>query len=147
MKVVLLKDIKGTGKKGEIKEVSDGHARNFLFPKGLAREATDSTIKELSHQKASHDKRKQEELEQAQALAEKLNQTVLIYKTKAGEGGKLFGSITSKDIAELLEKQTGIAFDKKKINMPTPIKVLGDSKVEMKVYHGVTAHLTVSVVE
>ncbi len=147
MKVVLLKDIKGTGKKGEFKEVSDGHARNFLFPKGLAREATDSTIREISHQKASHDKRKQEELEQAQEQANKLNEMVITYKTKAGEAGKLFGSITSKDIVEMLEKQHQVKIDKKKINLEHPVKTLGNVKVEVKVYQGITAHVTLSVIE
>lgn len=147
MKVVLLKDIKGTGKKGDIKEVSDGHARNFLFPKGLAREANDSTLREITHQKASQDKRKQEELEQAKALANQINEITLIYKTKAGEAGKLFGSITTKDISELLEKQKGIKVDKKKIVLEHPIKTLGESKVELKIYQGVTATLTLSVIE
>ena len=147
MKVVLLTDVKGTGKKGEVKEVSDGYARNMLFPKNLAREATESTIRELSHQKASLDKKKQEELEQAQGLAKLLNETVITYKTKAGEGGRLFGSITSKDISELLEQQHKIKIDKKKIVLEHPIKTLGMSKVEIKVYHGVNAQVNLSVVE
>lgn len=147
MKVVLLKDVKGTGKKGELKEVSDGHARNFLFPKGLAREATEATMREMTHQKASLDKRKQEELEAAKALAQQLNETTVVYKTKAGEGGRLFGSITTKDISELLEQQKGIKIDKKKIVLEHAIKTLGESKVEIKVYQGVSASLTLSVVE
>ncbi len=147
MKVIFLKDVKGTAKKGEVKEVSDGHARNFLFPKGLAREATDSSVKEMAHHKASLDKRKQEELDEAKALAERLSALTLRIHSKAGEGGKLFGSITSKDIAETLEKTSGYVIDKRKIQLDGAIKTMGTHKVDTKLYPGVTATLTVVIGE
>jgi large subunit ribosomal protein L9 len=147
MKVILLKDIKGTGKKGDIKEVSDGHARNFLFPRQLAREATDSSVKELEHHKASFDKRKQEELEEAKALAERLSALQIIIHSKAGEGGKLFGSITSKDITDSLEKNHGYALDKRKLQLSGGIKSMGTHKVDVKLYPGVSATLTVVISE
>lgn len=147
MKVIFLKDVKGTAKKGEVKEVSDGHARNFLFPKGLAREATDSSVKEMAHHKASLDKRKQEELDEAKGLAERLSALTLKIHSKAGEGGKLFGSITSKDIAETLEKTSGYVIDKRKIQLEGAIKTMGTHKVEAKLYPGVTATLTVVIGE
>jgi large subunit ribosomal protein L9 len=144
MKVILLKDIKGTGKKGDVINASDGHARNYLLPRGLAKEATDSTIRELSHQKASEDKRKQEELDEAKAVAAKIEEITLKVKSKAGEGGKLFGSITSKEIADLLQKQYAIKVDKKKMTLE-PIKALGYTKAEVKVHPQVTATLKISV--
>lgn len=146
MKVILLKDIKGTGKKGEIINASDGHARNYLFPRGLAKEATDASVKELSHQKASADKRKQEELDAAKELAKRIDEIEIKIISKAGTGGKLFGSITNKDIAELLEKEHDLKIDKKKISMET-IKVLGSVYAEVKVYPGVSGKLKVMVVE
>ncbi len=146
MKVILLKDIKGTGKKGDVINASDGHARNYLLPRGLAKPATDSSVKELKHQKQSADKRQQEELDEAKALAKKISEIEIKIVSKAGEGGKLFGSITNKDIAEILNKEHGIKIDKKKIAMDT-IKVLGSEFAEIKVYKGVVAKMKVMVVE
>jgi large subunit ribosomal protein L9 len=147
MKVILLKDVKGTGKKGEIKEVNDGHARNFLIPRKLARPATDASVKELSHQKASHDKKMAEELDAAKALAKQLDEITLTITSKAGEGGKLFGSITSKDLAELLIKEHGIEIDKRKIQLTGAIKTLGSQKIDIKVYPQVSGAITVVVKE
>lgn len=147
MKIILLKDVKGTGKKGEVKEVSDGHARNFLFPKKLARPATDSTVKEMQHHKMSHDKKMAEELEEAKALAKKISDITLTIDTKAGEGGRLFGSITSKDIAEKIQDLHGIEIDKRKIQLDGAIKTLGTTKVDIKIYPKVTATITVVVSE
>jgi large subunit ribosomal protein L9 len=146
MKVILLKDIKGTGKKGDILNASDGHARNYLLPRGLAKLATDSSVKELKHQQDSADKRLQEEIDEAQALADKISEIEIKIISKAGKGGKLFGSITNKDIAELLEKDHGIKIEKKKISMDT-IKVLGSVYAEVKVYTGIVGKMKVMVVE
>ncbi len=146
MRVILLKDIKGTGKKGDVVNASDGHARNYLLPRGLAKEATDGSVKEVQHQKESADKRKAAELAEAKALAENIGTLSIEFKSKAGEGGKLFGAITSKDVSELLEKTHGIKVDKKKIEIGN-IKAIGTFTAELKVYQGVTAKLTVVVNE
>ncbi|MCK8060881.1 MULTISPECIES: 50S ribosomal protein L9 [unclassified Fusibacter] len=147
MKVILLKDVKGTGKKGEVKEVNDGHARNFLIPRKLAKPATDASVKELSHQKASHEKKMQEELEAAKELAKRIDAITLTISSKSGEGGKLFGSITSKDIAELLNKEHGLDIDKRKIQLTGAIKTLGTQKIDIKVYPQVSGTITVVIKE
>ncbi|MDK2918832.1 MAG: large subunit ribosomal protein [Candidatus Petromonas sp.] len=146
MKVILLKDVKGTGKKGDVVNVSDGHARNFLIPRGFAKEATDSNIKTLKHQKQMQKRKQEEELAKAKALAEKISSITLTFKSKAGEGGRLFGSITSKDIAEKLKKEHKIKVDKRKIVLDNPIKELGARFVEIKVYPEVSGKLKVQVV-
>ncbi|MDK9710214.1 50S ribosomal protein L9 [Acidaminobacter sp.] len=146
MKVILLKDIKGTGKKGQVIEASDGHARNYLFPRGLAKPATDSSVRELEHQKASADKRKEKEVDVSKALAQQLEAISLKFAVKIGEGGKLFGSITTKDVAEALEKQHGIKIDKKKLEL-VPIKSTGTTHAEAKLAHGVHANIKIEVVE
>lgn len=145
MKVILLKDIKGTGKKGDIINASDGHARNFLFPRGLAKPATDGNVSALSHQKKSADKKKAEDLAAAKELAAKIESIELKFKTQAGDGGRLFGSITSKDIVQKLKKDHGIGVDKKKLVMDGPIKLLGTEEVKVKVYPKVSAKLKVIV--
>ncbi len=147
MKVILLKDIKGTGKKGEIINASDGHARNYLIPRGLAKEATDGSVRQLEHQNAAKEKRAQEELDEAKALAEKINTFEITFKTKAGEGGRLFGSITNKDVAEMIKKKYSLDIDKKKIVMDQPIRTLGTTKVTIKVYPKVSAEMKVQVIE
>ncbi len=146
MKVILLKDIKGTGKKGQVIEASDGHARNYLFPRGLAKPATDSSVRELEHQKASADKRKEKEMDESKALAQQLEAISLKFAVKIGEGGKLFGSITTKDVSEALEKQHGIKIDKKKMEL-VPIKSTGTTHAEVKLTHGVHANIKIEVVE
>ncbi len=145
MKVILIKDVKGTGKKGEIVKVSDGHARNFLIPRGLAEEATSGNINKLKHQKAAQKKKQEEEISKAKELAEKISKTTLKFKTKAGEGGRLFGSITTKDIAEKLKKEHKIKIDKRKVVLDNPIKELGAQFVEIKVYPEISAKLKVEV--
>lgn len=147
MKVILLKDIKGTGKKGDILEVSDGHGRNYLMPRGLAKEASDSNVRELSHIKATEQKKKDNELQDAKDLATRLEEMTVVVKSKSGEGGKLFGSITTKEIAELLEKQHKVKIDKKKMHLDLPIKSLGVTKVEVKLHSNVTCSVKVHVVE
>lgn len=146
MKVILLKDIKGTGKKGQVIEASDGHARNYLFPRNLAKPATDSSVRELEHQKAAADKRKEKEIEEAKALAQQLEAISLKFAVKIGEGGKLFGSITTKDVAEAIEKNHGIKIDKKKIELAT-IKSAGTTQAEVKLMQGVHAKVKIEVIE
>lgn len=146
MKVIFLKDVKGQGKKGEVKDLSEGYVRNFLLPKGLVAQASEGNVKQLEHQKQSEVKRKDKEKAEAQALAAKLGEMVVVIKSKAGEGGKLFGSITSKQIAEELEK-LGIHLDKRKIEMNDAIRAIGTMTVKVKLYPDVTADLRVQVSE
>ncbi|EAM8910410.1 50S ribosomal protein L9, partial [Salmonella enterica] len=121
MKVIFIKDMKGQGKKGQVKEVSEGYAQNFLLPRGIARPATDGNMKTLDNQKAAEDRRKQEEKAEAEALAKKLEAEVTELKAKSGEGGRLFGAITSKQIAEALAAK-GLKVDKRKIELDEPIR-------------------------
>ncbi|MFC3773260.1 50S ribosomal protein L9 [Paenibacillus sp. GCM10012303] len=146
MKVIFLKDVKGQGKKGEIKDLSEGYIRNFLLPKGLAAIASEGNVKQLEHQKQSENKRKEKEKADAQELAAKLNEMTVVIKSKAGEGGRLFGSITSKQIAEELEKK-GIHLDKRKIEMADAIRSIGTMTVKVKLYPDVAAQLRVQVTE
>jgi large subunit ribosomal protein L9 len=145
MKVIFLKDVKGQGKKGEIKEVSEGYANNFLIPRGLAVRANEGSIRQQEHHKAAEARRKEQEREEAKELAGKLEAVTLTMKTKAGEGGRLFGSITSKHIAEELEK-LGYRIDKRKIELDDPIRSLGVTQVPIRLHPEVTAMLKVSVV-
>ncbi|MFC4302044.1 50S ribosomal protein L9 [Cohnella boryungensis] len=146
MKVIFLQDVKGQGKKGEIKEVSEGYARNFLLPKGVVQLATEGAKKTLNQQAASVQKKKDNEKKEAQELAARLNELKIVIKAKAGEGGRLFGAITSKQIAEALEQQ-GIVVDKRKIELDDPIRVLGVTKVAVKLYPDVKGTLSVQVLE
>ena len=145
MIVILNRDIKGTGKAGDVVKVSDGYARNMLLPKGYATEATDGNIRNLEKQKALAAEKKAEEKAAAQATAEKIGALSVEIKTKAGEGGKIFGSITSKDIADALKAQHNITVDKKKIQLDSPIKQTGEITVEIKLYTEVSAKLKVVV--
>ncbi|MEZ0535700.1 50S ribosomal protein L9 [Caldicellulosiruptoraceae bacterium PP1] len=145
MKVVLLQDIKGVGKKDEIIEVSDGYARNYLFPKKLAIEATEGVQSHIKGKKEAEQKKKEKELQKAQELAKRIEEISLILKVKSGESGKLFGSITNKEIAEELKKQFKIDIDRKKIEIDNPIKIVGNYTVEVKVYPTVVAKLKVNV--
>ncbi|UJF33335.1 50S ribosomal protein L9 [Paenibacillus hexagrammi] len=146
MKVVLLKDVKGQGKKGEIKEVSEGYANNFLFAQGLAAPATQGAVKQLDNQKKAEQRRKDQEKADAQQLGVKLSEMTVQIKAKSGEGGRLFGAITSKQIAEALEKQK-IVIDKRKIVLDDPIRTLGVTKVPVKLHSEVTTTLSVQVTE
>lgn len=147
MKVILLKDVKGTGKKGDIINASDGHARNFLIPRGLAKEATEGSVKELEHQAASKQKKEQDKFDEAKALAAEIDKIEITFKTKAGEGGRLFGSITNKDVAEVLKSKHNLDIDKKKISLDQPIRNLGTTKVQIKVYPKIASTISVHVVE
>lgn len=146
MKVIFLQDVKGQGKKGEVKEVSEGYARNYLFPRGLATEASKGNLKTLEAQKQAAERRKQQEKEEAEALARKLEAMTVVIRAKAGEGGRLFGAITSKQVAEALAKQ-GIDIDKRKIELEEPIRALGVTKVPVKLHPQVRTTLGVQVVE
>jgi large subunit ribosomal protein L9 len=145
MIVILVKDVKGVGKAGEVVKVSDGYARNMLLPRGLATEATEGNIRNLEKQKAIQEANRQKELAAAKALAEKMAQLTVTIVTKSGEGGRLFGSITSKDIAEALEKQHKISIDKRKFVLDNPLKHTGDYEIEVKIYPEVTAKLKVTI--
>lgn len=145
MKVILLKDVKDLGKKGSVVNTSDGYARNFLIPRGLAKEATEGGIKTVELQRAAELKRKQQELADAKALAEKMSTYTVKLKVKAGEGGRIFGSITSKDIGEALAKQHNLEIDRRKIQLDNPIKELGVTSVVVKVYPEVSAKIKVEV--
>ena len=145
MIVILMKDVKGTGKAGDVVKVSDGYARNMLLPKGLAKEASDGNIRNIEKQKEIAAAKRAEQKAAAQETAEKLEKITLEIKTKGGESGKLFGSITSKDIADALEKQEKIKVDKKKIEMSSPIKQAGQNTVTIKLFSEVSAELKVNV--
>ena len=144
MKVILLQDVQGTGKKGEIKEVKDGYARNALFPKGLAAEATKANLNLLEQKKASAQHKIDAEREAAESIAKKLNGKTIKVIARAGEDGKLFGSVTTKDISAAL-KQEGFDIDKKKLNIIGDIKTYGTYGIEAKLYSGVGAKFSVSV--
>ena len=145
MKVILQADVKGTGKKGQVFEVADGYARNFLFPKKLAIEATTGNIQDISHKQALEERRKEKEKENAIELAGKLNALQIEVKTKTGEGGRLFGSVTSKEIADALKKQHGVEVDKRKLEVKEPIKALGNYEIHVKIHQDVMAKLQVHV--
>jgi large subunit ribosomal protein L9 len=147
MKVILLKDVKGTGKKGEVKEVAEGYARNFLIPRKMAVAATQGNMNALKDQKQREQRRKEEERKEAEALAEKLNKMKVSFSMKLGKDGRTFGSITSKQISEILKKQHQMNVDKRKIQLDQPIRSLGVTKVPVKLHPEVTATLAVHVVE
>lgn len=147
MKVILLEDVKNVGKKGTIINAKDGYARNFLFPKNLAIEATDVNLKNLENAKKQKEAKEKEILEEAKKLEEKLMQITIVIKTKTGENGKLFGSITTKELAEILEKDHGFEFDKKKLELDDTIKSVGEYFVKVKLHPTVNAKVKVIVTE
>lgn len=145
MIVILQKDLKGTGKAGEVVKVSDGYARNMLIPKGIAKEATEGNIRSLEKQKEIAAEKKAEQKAAAEETAKQIGGLTVTIRTKGGEGGRLFGSITSKDIAEALADQHKIKVDKKKIDLDSPIKQTGDFTIPIKLYPEVAAQLKVTV--
>jgi large subunit ribosomal protein L9 len=147
MKIILLKDVKGLGKEGELVNAKDGYARNFLFPKNLAVEATPANLKKWEERKKIKKAKEKEEYDKALKLKKKIETLKLELKSKAGEGGKLFGSITSKDISDALMEKYNIDIDKRKIELKDNIKSLGTTNVEIKVYPEVSAKLTIKVIE
>lgn len=145
MKVILLQDVKKIGKKGDVIEASDGYARNFLFPKKLAQEASDSNMHILNNKKENERKQKLAELEAAQKLAAELKGKEIKINAKAGENGRLFGAITSKDVAQLIKEKYKIEVDKKKIVMDT-IKLAGGYDIDIKLYPEVSTKMKVIIV-
>ena len=146
MKVILLKDIKGTGKKDQIIEASDGYARNFLFPRKLAVEATASALNARENAKQAELHRELVQREEAEALARSLKGKVIQVEAKAGEGGRLYGSITSQEIADALKAQHGVSLDKRKIELGDPIRSAGQTQVGLKLAAGVSTKMIVNVV-
>ena len=147
MKVILLEDVKALGKKGQVVNVSDGYARNLLLPKKLGVEATGKNMNDLKLQKAHEDKVAQENLDAAKAFAEELNDKQVTVGIKVGEGGRTFGSISAKEIAEAAKAQFGYELDKKKLQLSAPIKELGTTMVPIKLHPKVTGELKVVVKE
>ena len=147
MKVILLEDVRSLGKKGELVTVNDGYARNFILPKKLGVEATSKNLNDLKLQKANAEKVAAEQLAAAKELAEKIEKLTITLKMKAGEGGKAFGSVSSKEIAAAAADQLKLDIDKKKLVLPEPIKTFGNHEVPVKLHKDVTAKLTVKVTE
>ncbi len=144
MKVILTADVDKVGKSGEMKEVAEGYARNFLLPRKMAVPATGGAYRAWQHDIASREEKRTREREEAEIAAQRISSTTLTMGVKVGEGGKLFGSITSKDIADALERR-GITVDKNKVDLDEPLKMLGTYKVAIKVYPGLTPEVTVDV--
>ena len=145
MKVILKSDIKGVGKKDEVINASDGYARNFLFPKNLAVEANNENMSKLKAKQDSKAYKKSQEKEEAEKIADRLSKIMLKIQVKSGANGKIFGGVSSKEIADNLEKQYQIKVDKKKIDLKDTIKTLGTTNVEIKLFEGVIAKLKIDV--
>ena len=146
MKVVFNKDVKGIGKKLQIVDVSEGYARNYLLPRKLANIADNKSINEAKTKNDAASFRKEKEIEQANKLKEKLEKGYIKFKHKIGNNGKLFGSVTEKDIAEEIDKVYNVKIDKKKVSIDIPIKELGSYTASVKLYEGIIAKVKISVV-
>lgn len=146
MKVILKEDIKGVGKKDQVINASDGYARNFLFPKNKAVEANAENMSKLKAKQDSNNYRKEQEKEEAKRTADKISKIMLKIPVKAGENGKIFGGVSTKEISELLEKNYQIKVDKKKIELKETIKTLGTTNVNIKLYEGVVANLKIDII-
>lgn len=147
MKVILTKDVKSQGKKGDLINVSDGYARNFLFPQGLAIEASKQALNELEGKRGAEAYRRNLEEEKARNIADRMKEITVNLTAKAGAGGKLFGSITSKDVSEALKKQFNIDIDKRKMDLKDGIKTCGTTEVPVRLYTGITGTFKVCVTE
>jgi large subunit ribosomal protein L9 len=145
MKVLLLADVRDQGKKGEIVNVSDGYARNYLFPRKLATEVTPALLSEIKAKEEANKRRIEKERAEARALAEKLASLVVKIHTASGDGGKLYGAVTSKDIADELQKQHGITIDRRKLVLESDIKACGSYAIEVKLYPEVTGTINIVV--
>ena len=145
MKVILLQDVKGTGKQGQLVEVSHGHARNFLLPRKLAIEATPANIAELEKKQKYEEIKRVREIQKAAELVKKLEEQIINIEAKVGENGRLFGSVTNKEIAEAIETQAGVSIDRRRIVLDEPIKTIGEKTVEVKLHSHVSAKLKVRV--
>ena len=147
MKVILLQDVKGTGKKDDIVNVSDGYGRNYLLPRKLAVEASAATMNDIKNRERAKEHRLAEEKKAAQALADKINGTTVKIIAKAGASGKLFGSVTSKEVAEAISRRAGCEIDKRKVSLSGDIKAYGTYECEVKLYTGISSKLYVVVCE
>lgn len=147
MKVVLKQDVRNLGKKGELVETSDGYARNFLFPRNLAAEADNKAMNELKNAKSSKQFKIDTQIKQATASKNKLEGQVFKMTAKAGSNGRLFGSVTSKEIAQEIKKQYAISVDKRKVTLDTDIKAFGTYNATVKLYNGIVANIKVQVTE
>lgn len=147
MKVIFLQDVKGQGKKGEVKNVSAGYANNYLIKNGLAKEATSGSLKELNAQKKAKKREEQEELEEAKKIKEMFekDENTIEIRTKAADDGRLFGSVTTKQVANEVKKQLGVKLDKRKIEMKVPMRAVGTQTMSVKLHRDVTAELRVRV--
>ena len=145
MIVILQQDVKGTGKKGDVVKVSDGYARNVLIPKGIAKEATEGNVRNLNRQKEIAAEKNAAQKAAAEATAAKLNESSVTIKAKGGDGGRLFGSVTNKDVADALKEQLDIKIDKKKIELKNAIKNEGEFTAKVRLFAGVAADLKVIV--
>lgn len=146
MKVILKSDVKGTGKKGQTVEVSDGYARNFLFPRGLAVEASSGALKSLEEEKKAQDRKQERLMNDLKALRDRLEGQTVKVPARTGEGGRLFGSITNKDVAEAIAKFLGKEFDRKIVDLASPIKSLGTFQVALKFGHNISGTINVEIV-
>jgi large subunit ribosomal protein L9 len=146
MKVILLSDVSALGKKGDVVEVADGHARNYLLPRGLAGEASKGALAVVADQKRAQEKREAQRLADAQLLATKIEQTPIAVKARAGGNGKLFGAVTTADVADAIHDKLAVAVDKHKIEIKSQIKALGSYPVEIKLHKNVVAKTTINVV-
>lgn len=147
MKLILLQDVKSVGKKGDLINASEGYAKNFLLPKKLAVEATKSNLNDYELKQKADAKRKQEELEKAQEIAKALEDKVVTIRVKTGGNGKLFGSVTNKEVAEEIIAQTKLDIDKKKVSIGDPIKMVGERTATVKLHPKVTAEVTIKIIE
>ncbi len=147
MQIILKKDVKGAGKAGDVVKVSDGYARNRLIPGGFAVEATPSNLARVKREKANHEAQIARDKAEANQVKKVLEDKTIRLKTRVGEGGKLFGSVTSMDIADAIKEQTRLDIDKKKIVLKKPIKEIGEHEVEVKLYTEISADIKVAVTE
>ncbi|MCI8837729.1 MAG: 50S ribosomal protein L9 [Hungatella sp.] len=147
MEIVLLEDVKSLGKKGQIVKVNEGYARNFILPKKLGVEATSKNLNDLKLKKANEEKIAAQQLAAARELGEKLEKSSVVLSIKAGDNGKAFGSVSSKEISKAIEEQLHLEIDKKKLVLPEPLKTFGNHEVPVKLHRDVTAKLSVKVTE
>ena len=147
MKVILIKDVKGSGKKGDVLNVADGYARNYLIGKGFAVEATQKNLNDLQGKKSSEQHKIDVEIADNKAIVEKIKDKEIVIRAKAGQGGKLFGAVTAAAVSDELKKQFGVDVDKKKINLFSDIKTFGDFSAAVKLTHGVGCEIKIKVVE
>lgn len=145
MKVILTQNVKNLGREGEVKEVADGYARNYLIPRGLAKEATNTVLKETEERKVREQRHKEKELKQAQEIKEKVDGKTIKIKARTGGGDKLFGAVTTREISDALKQELKVEVEKKKIDLSEPIKHLGQYRVKIKIYPSINAEVNITV--